>query len=488
MWPTQSLGMRLRDLTAVRNHYNLSSEVWDAVVEQMGNPGNDLRLLGALPPSVLATALERATLPDGQPLSALQAAHVGLVYNLTKRILHTISGGDWEAWKPDAVFGEEAQPGEGTAASSSTTTPSMDRKLKMTQVLDQSDDGEFIVEPETTKVQWTQQYLATMGGWPPEEEDVTIEQLSALNRRVKVQAIAPYTDFAVWVPYGQRALRASRFRTYILTDKGYTTKELPGPSCFIQWRACYRVLRTALLMLDQCSIATLHAYEQCIERMARTYPTGWHLVYSADELARSSHSNRLKTKLEMEERAGKTMPTSWNPSKPWDYIFMALTTDEAFWQAQVHGPALVWLAAGSRGTPKTPAEQVAMSYLQGGLAAITPGADHGLHEGSAGKTSSEKPGRNQARREAKKRRFREEKEELQTLRTRHSGTNHQGKGTGKSSQPQRCYGWNNGNGPCADLPPGQACASKTPREHKCTICGSPGHPSRSCPQQQNKKK
>ena len=91
---------------------------------------------------------------------------------------------------------------------------------------------------------------------------------------------------------------------------------------------------------------------------------------------------------------------------------------------------------------------------------------------------------NRARREARKRRRLAEREELETLR-RQGGQGGKGKGGGGKKgegkgQSQKCYGWNNGNGPCANLPPGQDCVSRVKREHKCTVCGSPGHPSKDC--------
>lgn len=103
----------------------------------------------------------------------------------------------------------------------------------MSNILDQGDDGVFTVEGEDAKARWYQNYLRTLGGWPSEEEEPTIEQLSALNRRIMAQDIAPFTDFAIFVPFGQRVARASKFRAYVLSANGYTVKELPGPATFI---------------------------------------------------------------------------------------------------------------------------------------------------------------------------------------------------------------------------------------------------------------
>ena len=98
-----------------------------------------------------------------------------------------------------------------------------------------------------------------------------------------------------------------------------------------------------------------------------------------------------------------------------------------------------------------------------------------------GPTDSPPGRRTQARREARKRKAAAVKEELAQLRASRSSQDKRGNPNSK----QKCYSWNNGNSPCGDLQPGQACVAKIAREHKCTICDSPGHPSRSCP---NKKK
>ena len=424
----------------------------------------------------MAASLERAQLPEGSFLSAIQASHVGLVYNLARRIVHTRGGGDWDSWKESSPFGDRGAPGpEGVATQGqdSQTSPKAERKLKMNNIIDQADDGEFTVQNEDTKAAWYQRYLEVVGGWPQEEEEPTMEQLSGVQRRLQVQDTAPYVDFAIFVPYGSKALRASKFRNYTLTSSGYTTKDLPGPSGFIQWRACFRILRTTLIMLDAVSLAALHNYEAHVERLTRTFSTAWHLIYSADELARSSHSNRLRSQLLMDLRGGRTAPRNWDPARPWDWVFQQLILDDAFWQTQVVGPALTWLAAGSRGTPKTPSEQLAMSYMEGGLKAITPSMDSKRqHSRSASRTWRRKKKRNgQA----------EERGSPEPKGSGDGGGKKGKKGKGKGATKQKCYSWNNGTPPCGGLSPGQTCAGKVQRLHRCTVCNSPGHPSKSCP-------
>ena len=465
--------MAMSTIQEVRQFYALPDEVWDAFVAVIGNPGNDLRLLGFLPRHVVTAALERAVLPDGSQFSAVQASHVGMVYNLIRKIIYTRDGNDWDSYVETSLFGSPttSTPGATTTTAAPTT---LERKLKISQVLDQGDDGEFVVQSEATRAQWYANYKKVIGGYPPEEEEPTIEQLSGLQRRIEVQSVAPFADFAIFVPFGQRHLKASRFRSYVLTSEGYVTKELPGPANYIQWRMCFRILRAALLMLEAASLSALMGYEQWIEQLTRLYPNAWHLVYSADELARSGQSNRLRARVLLAVQDGEAPPAGWDHAKPWDWVFSQLPKETSFWQSQVHGPALAWIASGSRGTPRTPAEQFAVAHLQGGLSAISPILERPRQEADVATTPT------RTRREARKRKKEKEREDAKRPSKSFGSGGQDGKGEGKGAK-QKCFGWNNGNGPCAELAPGTPCASKVQREHKCTICGSPGHPSRSCP-------
>lgn len=59
-------------------------------------------------------------------------------------------------------------------------------------------------------------------------------------------------------------------------------------------------------------LARLHGYQMAVERLSRTYPTAWHLIYAADEVARSSQSNRPRSKIMMGIRAGKAPPEGFD--------------------------------------------------------------------------------------------------------------------------------------------------------------------------------
>ena len=153
MFLAHAVAMQMQSLNDLKAHYKLEEDVWGAFTDCAGDPGQDIRLLAVLPAAVLTASLQRAQLPDGTRLTAIQAAHVGLVYNLARRILHVRDGGPWESWTEENLFGDQG-PQPNTTPQSSAGTPTLERKLKVSQVLDQGDDGEFCVETEDTRAGW----------------------------------------------------------------------------------------------------------------------------------------------------------------------------------------------------------------------------------------------------------------------------------------------------------------------------------------------
>ena len=69
-------------------------------------------------------------------------------------------------------------------------------------------------------------------------------------------------------------------------------------------------------MLDPAGLATLHSYEMTMEKLARLYPTCRHLIYSADEVARSSHLNRIRSRVLMDQKMGKAAPDGFDAARP----------------------------------------------------------------------------------------------------------------------------------------------------------------------------
>ena len=217
---------------------------------------------------------------------------------------------------------------------------------------------------------------------------------------------------------------------------GYITKEIPGPGSFDQWRASFRVYRTAMLMLDILTMTTCVAYEAHVEKLDRLYPGAWHLIVAADDLGRSEHLVRLRVSVNLDIANGTKEPMGWAVESAWECLFRMLVKDSSFWAEQVHVPANAWLAHGSKGKPLTPAEAVAAASIQGGINAIKPDT-----ESMAGTPSSARRTRNVRRREAKRK---QAEADGPTDAKKNKGD---GKGKGKGKEkPQAHYAWNNNNG------------------------------------------
>eukprot|EP00435_Cladocopium_sp_Y103_P036794 s2680_g9.t1 len=427
--PTSELGIKGK--VACCQHFGVTADLWSSFVKVAGDPSDDFRLLAALPPSAVAAIIETVTMESGEPISIVQAAQLGYVYRLSKRKFHVDSGLDLSKWTdPDPWGADNNAAPTSTPTEVQEVTKAGDRKMKFSAVLDQGDESEFPVLAESQKQIWLQHYISVTGNLPLEHEEPSTEQLSALHRRLTLLQ-TPYADFALFGPFGRKTQRAQRFRTFVMTGGGqFYARELPGPNGIDQWRASFRVYRTAMLMLGALSMSAAVAYESMVERLDRVYKGCWHLITQADDLARGEHVLRLKVVTELEIARGERAPPAWNPDSPWEALFRRLLKDSEFWTEQVHTPANAWLAHGSKGRLLTPAEAIADAAVPGGSTSLK--ADT---ESPRGAEAWNKRSANARKRDAKKRKAEE-------MGDKDMGTKGKAKGKGKG-KPQLCYAWNN---------------------------------------------
>ena len=390
---------------------------------------------------------------------------------------------DVDPWAEALTRGGQAQ-GTLPVATTAPSTSVKERVLKMSNVLDQADDSEVVPAPQGDIDRWMAAYVAVMGAPPPEEEEPSEAQLSAVNKRVHHLSQAPYCDFGVFQPFGRKTMRTLKFRTYLpVGDGSYVLRELPGPQNFQQWLLSWRVFRTCALMLDIASLASLHAYEKCIERLVVQWPSAWGLICSADDKARAQHLDKIKRKFVQDIANGGNPPSDFSEDKPWTACFRALSMDEGFWDEQVRHPAAAWTASGSKGVPMAAAERLALAHH--------PGVD--VTDFVKDDNDGRRRQSNRDRRQARAKRIRDDREELEKFRGKKNrtesrqgqGQGAKGKGRGKSKDQagvEICYSFANGSGPCGSVSPGAACLQKIKRAHKCQICLSPGHRNADCPQ------
>ena len=195
MFPSASEALTLTTLTDLVRWYNVDPAVWNAFVGQVGDPTDDYRLLAVLPPPVVEAALENATKASGEHLTVMQATQVGQVYKLPRRKSWVASAKPWEDWVETQLWsssstGPSSSPS--TLATAPTTTSPGERKIKMNGVLDQGDDSEFTLDDTKVTMMAYERYVNLMGGPPTPEQEPTVEQLSAMRRRVETLQLSPY--------------------------------------------------------------------------------------------------------------------------------------------------------------------------------------------------------------------------------------------------------------------------------------------------------
>ena len=72
--------------------------LWNAFLEQVGDPGHHVRLVAALPKTVIVQGAAQASTAAGNGFSAIQAvwriqaAHLGLVWRTARKLVHMWSG------------------------------------------------------------------------------------------------------------------------------------------------------------------------------------------------------------------------------------------------------------------------------------------------------------------------------------------------------------------------------------------------------------
>ena len=465
---------------------------WAAFTQQSGDPRGNIRVLAALPKAVLLQCCYHAVFPDGTSFTATQASHVGLMWRTARRLVHLWAGEpgenfiDVDPWEAVASSGRAEGPesqGSATANNAGGTKPGGGLKenvLKMANLLDQTDDSELHPASRDQVQAWQQCYLQVMGAPPQEEEDVTDQQLAALNKRIHVQGMAPYVDFSVWLPFGRKAMKSQKFRTYFpLGDGSYLMKDLPGPQSFQQWLVSWRVFKTGAIMLSAVSLASLQLYERAIEKLVIQWPKVWGLICAAEDKARAERLEKLRRKFDADEKAQREVPRDWDPDHPWTCCFRELAGDEEYWNEQVRHPATAWMVSGARGSPIAPAEAMAGAHFVGSNAGDVPKEENTDRKRQAYRD----------RRLAKAKRIKNDREELEKFRSRgpsdggFGGAKGSGKGKTKDqSGNQICFSFASGTGQCGSLAIGAECAQKTKRAHKCQFCLSPGHRNADCPQ------
>ena len=487
MFPSQSVAMRFHTIDEVKDHYQLRPEIWNSFVTVAGDPGQDLRLLASLPTNVVGAALAGARLNGTTPLSAVQASHVGLVWSLAKRIMRTRSGGArLGLLGPCYTFPGVQQRDEGTTSGCLTFTssihsfgkegedePSLGSKRRLRSLGRDGGHEGFVV----SKIPYFYRRMAVRRRRTNHGTDI---RLSEASQDPEHSSICGLRSMGPLRPEGFEGFEISNlypdiFRIY--NKRAARSFELcsmesllPGAEVCADHARLRIVGRAALLRDDDgkvdASLPHLLAFDLCSGRVGKVSPLKQNKVKN-----RHGHQEWPEGSHEL----GRTSP-------------MGLCLQPALCRRSILAD------------PSThPSSSLDGSREQGHTKNTSGDPRLGIH---AGRTFShcpscgpevEPPGKTNL-------------PYGDTDKDSKGGQKEKGKGrqggapkvqAGRSQEGQEGgpEGWqttllwleHNGNGPCADLQPGQQCVSATPREHRCTICQSPGHPSRSCPTKSQKK-
>ena len=304
---------------------------------------------------VLLAGITQTVLPDGSALNSAQATQIGLVWRLARRASAYRSGLSETEFQDVDPWQEPAAQDPGRQSSSSAGIK--EKILKMSALIDQSDDSE-LVPPTSVEINgWLQNHHAIMGAMPEESEEPSPNQLAALAKRVFRDDAPPYVDFGVFGPFERKLTKAQRCRIYTpLGDGTFLQRDFPGPPTYQGWLAAWRVLKTACLMLNIASLAALEVYGRHIEKLVTQWPSAWGLIYQAEDAARAERMAKLRRQFTVESGMGRQVPADWNPQSPWSCIFVQLAKDDSYWSEKVHIRAAAWVAAGARGQPVVASE------------------------------------------------------------------------------------------------------------------------------------
>jgi hypothetical protein len=505
LFPSRLVGEAFQTVADIATWVGLPDAALPAIYELTGQLGDRTRNWALLAPEVIRAAVAEAELVTAaigtegaegfqpavrQRLTPLQAAQVGLIWRVARRLAV-----GWDVYVDvDPLVGGATEAAGLPARAAVQLAPPDVRKVKLSTYVDQADESEVALPGPEVFAQWQDNWTAFARGPADDDEEPNFEQLVALDARAK-DGRTPYADFAVFLPFARKFVRAHKFTAYVpQPDGGWLKKEIPGPSSYDSWLVSWRVYRVAMIMLNMADEVALTRYARQVERLAKDWPTAWHLVYLADDKMRAEHLEKVRRRVILSIEQGDRPPPLWNLARPWSAAFLiAADSSEAFWDRNVRHIANRWLAQGGRSSvPLTVEEEVMKSAgrlqeLRRGAAAGLErqgGADSAGDEGAPLSKKAKKRARDDARLARRPAPFPpppppaggagpgkgKGKDRFA------GGKNTQGRYEVDQEGNPLCYSWNNGRGACSDLAQGAACLGG--RVHKCQVCRSPSHPAK----------
>ena len=227
-----------------------------------------------------------------------------------------------------------------------TLAVQVQKKVKMNLVADQVIEQEVDIMSEAQVATCYQNYAKIFGGLPPPDEEITVEQMTALHVLLQ-SGCPPYVDFAVFGPHGHRLLRKLRCTGLQLMPGGDLRNiELAGPPTFGMWERCNNCLKTGLIQLQAVGIAKLLRYHELHKRYSERYgPSVWHIQYQCDVRMRQERMIYWKRVGQEDHRKCQLAGTvsEYDPLQPWDFVWGKACEDFSWWHSEFEEPVLLIL-------------------------------------------------------------------------------------------------------------------------------------------------
>lgn len=350
-------------IAQVRAWAGLQDAPWTAVDAVLGNVPS-LRVLASLSPDQISNAVNAADIPiaDTDPeetrnLTPVEMTQVGLMYRVARQKCQL---------KDVDPLAASAAPGTPTTSLIPTilSPPPIEkkeRKIKMSQVVDQTDDSEIPgLSPQDHQAFWARLKKIKGGEVRPDAEP-SDDQIMALKTRIVDLHMSPYADFALFTNFHLRFLKTLKFMNHIpQADGTFKTVEVPGPPDFDAWYASWKVYENTILglsiedpkipgdnkLLPVISQGALDVYRDSFRDLVKSYPECWHLCVIAEDRCRAEHMTRLNRRSKDEYLAG--LCPSYNPAAPWEHVFRRAALDRDYWGEFVREPALKFIASGEK--------------------------------------------------------------------------------------------------------------------------------------------
>ena len=282
------------------------------------------------------------------------------------------------------------------ASGSLAAKPRAARHVKMSSVLDPSDEAEIPPASADQMTAWFDNYRALKHGDPMPDREPTSDQLVAMSTRVIELGMEPYADFSVLTPHGRCMAKLLRHRSWLPQEDGsYKPIEVPGPGSFRLWESCWRVYEVIMLMLrleDPFSKApllvvkpsSLEAYFEDFKELVQDHPESWHLCQAAEDRCRAEHMPRIARRLQRELGRVAT----------WSEVFESAAKDDRYWDREVRRPANGWVTRGIPMLSLTMRQEFDMGLT---LSGRRPAQAMAFDEDAKGKQAAQKDGKRQKR-------------------------------------------------------------------------------------------